>query len=384
MNVAVLTDGIMPFVLGSVPMHSANLVRHLAEKGLEITVVHCVKSTESVPTSEKVLAELQIPEEGKVKIIGLHFPSSGQAPGHYIRENYRYSVAVFKAIEADLASFDFIYAQGLSGWRTLELKRNGLHIPPVGVNFHGLEMFQKSYGLKSRLINAMLKPSVIFNMQHADVVFSFGNKLTAIIEKAGVLPEKIAEVPGALDENWLRHEELKQDGVRHFIFIAHNQKRKGYEELKKALQRLKNRNFMFDLVGPISPLQQVQAPNIRYHGEIKDRKRLIKLLDRAHVLVCPSHSDGMPAVILEAMGRGLAVIATDVGVIPLLVNSSNGMIIPPHKSREICRAMEHFIAMSDAELLEARRQSRHKAEHFLWNQVADQIIEVLRERTHRQ
>ena len=31
------------------------------------------------------------------------------------------------------------------------------------------------------------------------------------------------------------------------------------------------------------------------------------------VLICPSYSEGMPNVIIEAAARGLAIIATNVG-----------------------------------------------------------------------
>ena len=44
------------------------------------------------------------------------------------------------------------------------------------------------------------------------------------------------------------------------------------------------------------------------------------ILDSADTLVLPSISEGMPNVILEAMSRGLSIIATDVGANSLMVS----------------------------------------------------------------
>ena len=45
--------------------------------------------------------------------------------------------------------------------------------------------------------------------------------------------------------------------------------------------------------------------------------------------MCPSYSEGMPNVIMEAMSRGLAIIATDVGAVSKLVDEENGWLINP-------------------------------------------------------
>ena len=51
------------------------------------------------------------------------------------------------------------------------------------------------------------------------------------------------------------------------------------------------------------------------------------MYDSCDILLCPSYSEGMPNVILEAMSRGLAIIATNVGAIRLLVSEDNGVLL---------------------------------------------------------
>ena len=61
-------------------------------------------------------------------------------------------------------------------------------------------------------------------------------------------------------------------------------------------------------------------------------------------MVCPSYSEGMPNVILEAMARGLAIIATDVGAIAEMVDSTNGILMANNKSPLIMSSIMAIIS----------------------------------------
>jgi glycosyltransferase involved in cell wall biosynthesis len=119
--------------------------------------------------------------------------------------------------------------------------------------------------------------------------------------------------------------------------------------------------------------------NLIYHGPIQDEKKIQHILRDSDVLVCPSWSEGMPTVILEAMASGCAIIASDVGAISEQVNSENGILIEPGNKKQIKQAIEKIIQMDNEQLLEMKRNSIQKIkDKFLWENVADKTIEEIR------
>jgi glycosyltransferase involved in cell wall biosynthesis len=78
-----------------------------------------------------------------------------------------------------------------------------------------------------------------------------------------------------------------------------------------------------DLVGRLD-----LAEFVAYPGPVTGEEKAA-LLARAWVLVVPSHSEGQPWVILEAMSAGVPVIATDTGAIARTVqDATTGFVIP--------------------------------------------------------
>lgn len=62
-------------------------------------------------------------------------------------------------------------------------------------------------------------------------------------------------------------------------------------------------------------------------------------LRRIDVLVLPSHTEGTPNSIVEAMSQGIPVIATDVGGIPDMLGHDAGLLVPVGDARALADAM---------------------------------------------
>ncbi len=387
MRIALLTDGITPYVTGGMQRHSYHLARHLLLLGADLTLVHAIPLGQKHPDEDEVRKLLG---GGKLRVISLPFPTRKPSiihgdtlPGHYIRESYKYACAVYESLEKEWSDFDFIYAKGFTAWRLLELKKKGEHMAPVGVKFHGYEMFQKGHGLKDRLIQFMFRPAVVFNNREANLVFSYGGEITEIIKRTGVEEEHIVEIGSGVDDSWISAEPKVQLGVRKFLFLGRVERRKGIGDLMQCKSFIAKLPIEFHWIGPIPKSKQLHLPNCIYHGEVKDPATLMALIDQCQVLVAPSHAEGMPNAILEAMCRGLAVISTEVGAVPMLVTELNGVRIKPGDIRALKAELSRFAIMAEAELNTMRKSSIDAInQNFRWSQVAAQTLKAIRQRTY--
>jgi glycosyltransferase involved in cell wall biosynthesis len=68
-----------------------------------------------------------------------------------------------------------------------------------------------------------------------------------------------------------------------------------------------------------------------------------ELLDRAQVLALPSRNEGQPMAVLEAMARGLCVVASDVGGLSEMIDGGCGVVVTPDNVASIAAALRLVI-----------------------------------------
>ena len=380
MKIALISDGIYPYVIGGMQKHSASIGVELVSQGYSVDLYHFVIKGNSIPTSEEVNKFHFNSKKGFNKIYCLYFPTSISFPGHYLLNSYRYSKSVFEIIKKNNASYDFIYTKGFSGWKLLNEKVKGNFITKVGVKFHGYEMYQYSPNFKIKVQHLMLRPFVKMINRKADFIFSYGSKITEIISDLGMNKSKILEIPSAISSNWVNKNRLSISNNIKFLFVGRFERRKGIEEINKAILNLSNFNSEFHFVGSIPIKNRLKSNKIRvvYHGEIIDEQSKISIYDNCDVLLCPSYSEGMPNVILEAMSRGLIIIATDVGAVNVLVSSKNGILIKNPKHENILDAMKTLLRADNEILLKMKKFSVNMVKSsFIWEKVINHTTKII-------
>jgi len=377
MKIALITDGLHPYVMGGMQRHSTMLAQHLPAHGVELVVFHTAHSESEIKAAKALDG---FPESAKEQIqhVFVEYPKRGRLPGHYIRESRSYSERLLESYRAQGIECDFIYAQGLTGRAFIEAKKQGVGLPPLGVNCHGYEMFQRAASVRNKLEHLLLRSTFTQLTQQADTVFSFSGKIREIVEaRLGVSPEKIIQVPNAIDASWLRSGPSPSSGRSRFVFLGRYERRKGIEELHAVLSDWQGPEIEFVFIGPIPKEKQLNLPWVEYRGSISGSAALQAELDEGDVLVCPSYAEGMPTVILEAMARGLAIIATDVGATRELVDAGNGHLIPTLTIGALQSALQEMSALSDQDLNAMKVASLRRVSQYTWEQVSQNTVQSI-------
>lgn len=137
-----------------------------------------------------------------------------------------------------------------------------------------------------------------------------------------------------------------------FCFVGWVVKEKGILELlEAALQLSKNQyNFYLHIVGSgtLEDYAKQYCVNnglscfVQFHGWCSHTK-ICEILGRSHVFTLPSHAEGFPNSMLEAMSLGLPVVCSDVGAVrDSLLDGINGFLVKPTDPDSLTEALARY------------------------------------------
>ncbi|MEM8520386.1 glycosyltransferase family 4 protein [Flavobacterium sp. PL12] len=144
-----------------------------------------------------------------------------------------------------------------------------------------------------------------------------------------------------------------QRKARTIVFVGHMVATKGVFELIEACKQIDD--VQVDFIGYVSRDTREKLKKaigndfsrIKIHGE-KEYSDTIKHMLATEIFVLPSYSEGFPNVILESMACGCAIIATNVGAIPEILNVKNeglscGICVETHNALQLKNAIENML-----------------------------------------
>lgn len=145
----------------------------------------------------------------------------------------------------------------------------------------------------------------------------------------------------------------------HMLFLGMINANKGVYDLIEAVAKRQDSyrgRLTIDIcgVGEVEEMQRRAKEAgvddiIRYGGWVAGEEKARKLAE-CDAFILPSHFEGVPVCILEAMSYGKPVIATRVGGIPdIISDGENGLLVPPSDPEALAAALDH--AMADPEAM---------------------------------
>jgi glycogen(starch) synthase len=249
---------------------------------------------------------------------------------------------------------DLVHAHWLAGGAVAALAR-----VPFVVTLHGSGTAGRFADLElarthPRLVRAVLRRAravICVSEALAGAARSCGARDVRVIPNGVAIPERVG----------------REAEPAEVLYAGRLSPEKGIEELAAATRGL---NLVVAGDGPLRPLVP-SALGFVPHAELE------RLYARAAAVVLPSHREGLPLCVLEAMAHGRPVVASAVGGIPELVEDGvTGFLVPPGDVAALRAALERLLADPVLRRRMGREGRRRVAERCSRERVAEATMQA--------
>ena len=214
-----------------------------------------------------------------------------------------------------------------------------VHIHPT----HFYDFLRDLHGLKRKLVFGLLQRTTAFVV----LTNTMGKRISSLLPRKPVMVlENPVDITQMANTNNISRED------RCLLYLGWYIATKGVYELVDAVQILHDKGIEVSLnffgTKQIDALRNYVAgkkltSRIQVNGWIDDTSKIDQLW-RSTALVLPSHSEGIPNVILEAMATQTPVVATDVGgLAEILRHEVNSLICPVNNPLALAHTLEKLL-----------------------------------------
>jgi len=226
---------------------------------------------------------------------------------------------------------------------------------------------------------------VIHTLTRASMVITVSEDMRQVALANGAMAQRVRTIVNGCDVKTFYPQDrdaarqrlgLPRD-IELVVFVGWLSPTKGVRELMDAvlLARAKRPRLTLACIGDGGLAEEIRAAEVATGGAIRliGRKmgpQIAEWLAAANCLSLPSHSEGYPNVVVEALACGRPVVATRVGGIPEIVRSHSGILVAPENPRELAAGLLEALDRRWDPARIAAEQSRS------WDDVADETYEV--------
>lgn len=262
---------------------------------------------------------------------------------------------------------------------------------PYVVHLHGSSFtFKKYCGEKITLEDKMQRRLEGFVIKRARFITSPSRFLRdEIIREFSIDTSKICVIPYPIDEKLVtvRSQDNKEQKI--VFYAGRLEERKGVHILKEAIPLVlkKYQNVVFMLFGLDSKniTRNSLEEYFKEHGvsekvkiySFTPKKKLFEYLSQADICVVPSIWDNSPNTVYEAMAAGKAIVATNVGGIPELINNGvEGILVEPANPGYLSQAIVDLLKDDNKRKQMGQATQKKATEKFNINSIIGQKLTI--------
>ena len=283
--------------------------------------------------------EIDISLEKNIQVIRVYYKvPEKQIPGFtQILKHYRFFRAyilgfrMLRKFRPDLLHIHILTRHGIIGWGyKLSTKT------PYLVSEHWSRYFRENGSYKG-FFRKFLTRLVI---KDSSAVIAVSGQLKEAMQDHGLNNDHYYIVPNVVDFEYFKPGEestpaMKKQIVHVSCFEDRSKNISGFLKILKELSA-KRRDFECRFIGEGPDLEKMKSiaedlgikDVIAFFTGLKEGNELVKFMGKADFLVLSSHYETFGTVVVESLACGVPVVAANVGIVPEVVNDSNGMIVP--------------------------------------------------------
>ena len=197
--------------------------------------------------------------------------------------------------------------------------------------------------------------------------------------------EEIQVIPNGVDVTALRPEQICLNDPPRIVFAGRFMPQKDPLQVVRTLNELRNLRWQCVMIGD-GPLMSDVKQSVE-EFKLNDRfqfpgwlggSEVMNWFDQSDILFMPSLSEGLPVVGVEALAKGLAIVASRVGgFVDIVESDKNGYLIPPGDASQFTIRLRELLTDKDR-LSSFRHASLEKAQRFDINQIVEQYEQIFR------
>lgn len=195
-------------------------------------------------------------------------------------------------------------------------------------------------------------------------------------------------------QNELLQEAGLDPNKKYILCMGRLSEKKGFKYLIEAYSLLQDyiqQDYQLVIAGdgqlmlPLKSLvsKSIKHGNVIFTGHVSgDLKNT--LLENASLFVLPSiidesgDSEGLPVVMMEALAKGKAVVATNVSGAEEVLTHDTGILLDQKSPKALQDAISSILKLSTERKVQMEKQSLHLAESFGWQKIAQQHLDILK------